>query len=143
MSEQSTTDVRVWGEAQGVLKRAEELCDYRHSTYYKKEYGLPSCCMGIKYCPCEGQLEAIIEALQQARAEGGTERAADEAERSHADAGRRSKAAAVLAERYPKVAAKIRAGMRSSTWTEDLIDPGLLLDLLEREALNQQQGNTK
>ena len=50
-----------------------------------------------------------------------------------ADRDRRERAARVLDHRFPKVAAKIRAGMRSSTWPEDLVDPGLLLDLLESE----------
>lgn len=49
------------------------------------------------------------------------------------DRSRRERAATILDRSYPKVAAKIRAGMRSSTWPEDLIDPGLLLDLLETE----------
>lgn len=47
------------------------------------------------------------------------------------DIDRRECAAKILDRRYPKVAEKIRAGMRSSTWPEDLIDPGLLLDILE------------
>lgn len=49
------------------------------------------------------------------------------------DRSRRERVATVLARRYPKVADKIRAGMRSSTWPEDLIDPGVLIDLLEQE----------
>lgn len=54
-----------------------------------------------------------------------------EAERAK-DQARRELAASVLDRRYPKVADMIRAGMRSSTWPENLVDPGLLLDLLEK-----------
>jgi hypothetical protein len=49
------------------------------------------------------------------------------------DTARRERVALLLDRNYPKVAACIRAGMRSSTWPEHLIDPGLLLDLLEAE----------
>lgn len=51
--------------------------------------------------------------------------------RIYPDQDRREQAAKILDRSYPKVADKIRAGMRSSTWPEDLIDPGTLLDLLE------------
>jgi hypothetical protein len=55
-----------------------------------------------------------------------------EAERAK-DQARRELAATVLEDGgYPKIADKIRAGMRSSTWPENLVDPGLLLDLLEK-----------
>lgn len=57
----------------------------------------------------------------------------EQEEHRQADAGRRERVASVLDASYPKVAAKIRAGMRSSTWPEDLVDPGLLMDLLEFE----------
>jgi hypothetical protein len=40
-------------------------------------------------------------------------------------------AAKALDKSYPQVARKVRAGMRSSNWTEDLVDPGLLIDVLE------------
>lgn len=49
------------------------------------------------------------------------------------DQKRRELAASVLEDGgYPKIADKIRAGMRASNWKEDLVDPGLLLDLLDR-----------
>lgn len=55
-----------------------------------------------------------------------------EEERRAKDGTRRELAATVLEDGgYPKVADMIRAGMRSSTWPENLVDPGLLLDLLE------------
>lgn len=53
-------------------------------------------------------------------------------EERDADRKRHAIAASVLDRRYPKVAEKIRAGMRSSTWPEDLVDPGLLLDVIEQ-----------
>lgn len=55
-----------------------------------------------------------------------------EEERRAKDQARRELAASVLEPRYPKIAAMIRAGMRSSNWPENLVDPGLLLDLLEK-----------
>lgn len=45
---------------------------------------------------------------------------------------RREIVANVLQDRYPAVADKIRSGMRYSTYPECLIDPGLMLDLLEK-----------
>lgn len=55
-----------------------------------------------------------------------------EEERRAKDQARRELAASVIEKRYPKVADSLRAGMRSSTWPENLIDPGCLLDLLEK-----------
>ena len=56
-----------------------------------------------------------------------------EEERRAKDRARRELAATVLEDGgYPKIADQIRAGMRSSTWPENLVDPGLLLDLLEK-----------
>lgn len=63
-----------------------------------------------------------------------------EEERRAKDQARRELAASVIERRYPKVAAQIRAGMRSSTWPESLIDPGCLLDLLEK--IEAQGGST-
>lgn len=40
-------------------------------------------------------------------------------------------AAKALDKSYPRIARQIRAGMRSSNWPEDLVDPGLLIDILE------------
>lgn len=53
--------------------------------------------------------------------------------RTEQDRRRRELAASVLEDGgYPKIADQIRAGMRSSNWSENLVDPGLLLDLLEK-----------
>ncbi len=57
---------------------------------------------------------------------------AQEQQRQDADMARRERVADLIEKRHPKTAAKIRAGMRSSNWPEDLIDPGYLLDLLEK-----------
>lgn len=43
----------------------------------------------------------------------------------------REAVAKILDRSYPKVARKIRAGMRSSNWSEDLVDPGFLFGALK------------